>query len=336
MPGGFLPYIVYGTVYNTDGTTGIGSGVTITIRNETNNETQTTTTDSNSRYIFDAANFASGYLATDTFTVFVIYTNLEGSGTVTVASDTHTLNITLTSVTTNTAINYTTIQKVWDQLGGLTSSDISARRVLDAIQRSEREIEDFAQTKFVSTTVTQEIYDWNEYTTWKSPEMLRTFNGTDRYDYRYINYNNKIKLKKSPIISITTLQRNTASSDSTDSWSTLTEQTGTGGDYTFEANTAIVSFQQNWPRYGQRAMRVTYVYGYSSVPKSIERLTTLLAAKEILLSQMNNSLFTSSDSFSLEGISMTKSNVMSQYIKTLNEEIYMLWDRIPVSRSEVV
>jgi len=226
-----LPYIVYGVAYDTDGTTALNSA-TIRLRNETNGQIISTTSNSSGQFVLDAANFSSGYLTGDNFNLYVIYANGEDSETISTSEDDHNQNLTLTTVTDSNLINYCTVQDVWDELGDKTSSDITARRIIKAVQRAEAEIDEKAKTKFTSTTITQEIYDFNQYNSWSSPEVLQLWgNAVVRQDHWTANFNDSIMLKGKPIISVTTLQKNTAGSNQTDSWTTLTEQTGISGDY---------------------------------------------------------------------------------------------------------
>ena len=67
-----LPYTISGIIYDTDGSTAVSSA-SVKARNETTNEILTTTSNSSGQYLFDAANFASGYLQTDKVTIYVIY-----------------------------------------------------------------------------------------------------------------------------------------------------------------------------------------------------------------------------------------------------------------------
>lgn len=62
------PYLVYGTLYENDGSTPDASA-SLTIKNETTSETLTTTTNSIGQYIFDCANFTSNYADGDYVTV---------------------------------------------------------------------------------------------------------------------------------------------------------------------------------------------------------------------------------------------------------------------------
>ena len=322
-----LPYPVFGKVYDTSGTL-IGSGTLVKLRNDRTNEIITDYTNSASEYNLDS-NFASGYELTDYFTAYVFSQNAYVESTFLVSSNTHHFDLTLVEVEDSTLIHYTNIQRVFEELDDATSSDISARRIINTIQEAEREIEEKTGMKFSSTTVTQEIYDFNQYTTWQSPERLEWI-GTEslRTDYFNIANRDRMQLRNRPIISITTLQRNTAGETSTDSWETLTEQTGSGGDYVLtESNKSagFVDFIKNKPRNGKRAMRITYNYGYSTTPANVRRLTTLMAVKSIVMSKISRSFFDSPHAISLRGIMIDRTASQKSYMDMINNEIDRLW-----------
>lgn len=326
-----LPFPVFGRVYYTASAL-IGSGTLVKLRNNRTNEIVSDTTTSASEYALDGGNFASGYELTDSLTVYVFSKNAYVESTFLVSSDQHKFDLTLVEVADSTLISYTNIQRVFEELDDATSSDIGARRIVNTIQEAEREIEERTGMKFASTTVTQEIYDYNQYTAWKSPEALEFYGGmSGRNDYFNISVRDRIQLRNRPIISITTLQRNTAGENATDSWETLTEQTGTGGDYVLTEqlkSAGMIDFVKNKPRNGKRAMRITYKYGYDTTPANVRRLTTLLAVKSIVMSKISRSFFDSPHSISLRGIMIDRSQSQKSYMDMINNEIDRLWKSI--------
>ena len=323
-----LPFPIFGRIYDTDGTTLIGAGITVRARNNSTNELLSVTTNSASEYSLDAGNFASGYDNTDKVTVYIIYSNLEAEVTLTISDNKHQFHLTLTTVSDSTLISLTTVQNVYDELDGIGETDITAKRVIRAVQEAESEIEEKSGMKFASTTVTQEIYDWNEYTTYKSAEQLASRVGIGRTDYWNVNFTDVLQLRNRPIISITTLQRNTAGESASDSWETLDENTGSSGDFVLNPtlkSAGLVSFVGDKPRYGKRAVRITYNYGYSTTPKNIQRLATLLAVRTIVLSKISRSIFDTPHGFSLRGIMIDRSGAFSSYIEMISKEIDRLW-----------
>src|SRR3990167_11535251 len=326
-----LPYPVYGKVYDTNSAL-IGADTLVKLRNNRTSEITSDHTNSASEYALDGGNFASGYELTDSLTVYVFSKNAYVESTFLVSSNSHKFDLTLVDVTDSTLISYTNIQRVFEELDDATSSDIGARRIVNTIQEAEREIEERTGMKFASTTVTQEIYDYNQYTTWKSPESLEFYGGmSGRNDYFNVSVRDRIQLRNRPIISITTLQRNTAGENATDSWETLTEQTGSGGDYALteiSKSSGFVDFVKNTPRAGKRSVRITYKYGYSSTPKNVQRLTTLIAVKDILMSKITRSFFDSPHGISLRGIMIDRSNAQESYMRIVDNEIKRLWESI--------
>lgn len=323
-----LPYPVYGKVYDTDGTTLMGAGVTVKIRNNTTNELSTTTTNSASEYALDCANFASGYDNTDKITVYTYSKNLYVETTFNISSNKHNYNLTLETVSDSTLINLTKVQFVYDELDSIGESDIPAIRIIRVIQRAESEIQEHSGISFSSQTATQEIYDINQYNTYFSPERLQEVSNVGRNDFWNVQEADRVYLRRRPIISITTLQRNTSSPSQSDSWETLTEQTGSGGDYvlTDEAKASgFIDFVSKKPVFGKRRMRITYKYGYADVPKNIERLATLMAVRDIVISKISNSFFSSVHPISLRGIMVDRTAAFAQYLSKINEEIDRLW-----------
>ena len=172
-----LPYIIYGNVDDS-----AGSNVTstkVTLRNDTNGETITTTTDSSGNYAFDIANLTSGYDNNDRVTV-VCASGLESaSSSILISSNTHQLDLDLVEEAESADLTYCQVQDVLDELGEKTTSDISYSRLRKIIPRAEAEIDERSDTTFKTTTISKELYDFNQYTTWKSPEQLRSY-GSDQ------------------------------------------------------------------------------------------------------------------------------------------------------------
>jgi len=326
--------MISGTVYDTNGSTPI-NGATVRARNETTNSIISVITDSSGNYVLDAANFSSGYLETDKVTVYVIYTNYDASATLDIANDEHEADLTLTAIADSSLIYYCTVQDVFDELD-ISDSDLTAQRVIKAVQRAEARINEHTQTTFTSTTVT-EYYDFNQYNSVKSPEQMFYLGTTSRRDYWNTNFNNKFKLKQFPIVSVTSLSKNTSSAGQTDSWTALTEQSGSGGDFEIDKITGWVTFMTNIPRYGQRAIKVIYVYGYAIVPKQVERLTILLAVSDIVRMKASSASFNNSENITISELSISNgAGSVSLYLKNLKDEIKEAWEEVGIFNAEMV
>jgi len=322
-----LPYPVNGIITDSNSALVVTK---VVLRNDRTGEKISVTSNASGQYVMDAANLASGYMDSDRITIIVGYGDEEGSDSILISSDTHDVNITTSTIAESADLTYCQVQDVLDELGDKDTDDISYERVRKTILRAESEIDERSGTKFASTTVTQEIYDFDQYTSYKSAEQLRSYS-TDiligsRNDSWNTYFNDKIVMNQRPILSITTMQKNIAGPGDTDNWETLTEQTGTGGDFTIYKDIGVLKFIKNAPPIGARKLRATYAYGYSSVPKIVEKLAILISVKSILQSTSNSSMFDSPDNISLEGISISKGTGGSvTYMNNMNNEINQLW-----------
>ncbi len=328
-----LPYVVSGTITDTDATN--PNGAKVILRNDRSGEKITTTTNSSGQYVFDAGNLSSGYVNTDRLTVICAFGDAKKESSFLISDNAggKTVNLTLVTLAESSDTTYCQPQDVLDELGDKTTSDISFERVRSTILRAETEIDEKSNTKFSSTTLTQEEYDFNQYTAYKSPEQL-VGRGSDiltgtRNDYQNTFFNDRFKLNKAPILTITTLQTNTGPENGTDVWTTRDQQTGSGGDFIVDNDIGLITFVNNVPAYGKRKVRVTYNYGFSSVPKTVERLCILLSVKSILSSKANASQFDSVDSISLPDISISKGTKgATEYLQDIRIEIADLWEKV--------
>lgn len=349
MPG--VPLIIYGQI--TESGSGVNT-ITVKCRNESTNDVGTTYTDSSGLYLFDlsdSVNFPSGWTDGDQVTVYTIYSNFEGSSTITIALPVYgyLTNTALSAVTDSELIYYCTVQDVYDELDAKTSTDISVARVVNAIQRAEGLIDTKTGTSFKSVTVTNETHTADRYSLDISPDYLDTISSMDtlRRDSMAGAVLNRIKTKYSPIISITSLSVNNAGFDAADSWTALTEQTGSGGDYYLEnVDAGIIDFISDYPRLGKRSWKITYAYGYDrtstdrrvqSLLKVVERLTVLLACKSIITTKSTGSMFDSTRDVRIGTIEIKAgAQSSSQYLKSVEPEIEELWKEVGDHGIEVI
>ena len=334
-----LPYPIYGTITDSDSN---NVSTKVVLRNDRTGEKTNTTSNSSGNYVLDAANFSSGYMTTDRVTIIVGYGDEEGESSILISSDTHNIDLTLSAIAESTDCNYCQPQDVLEELGDKTTDDISYERLRKIILRNEAFIEDRTGTKFKSTTFTDETLDFDQYTSYKSAEMLRSYKtdllvGT-RNDSMNTWANDKIKLPYSPLLSITSLYRNSAGKSETDSWEELTEQTGSGGDFIVNYDIGLIQFVDNFPALGMRKVKVSGTYGYSTVPKLVEKLCIYLSVRDVLMSKGNSSQFDTIDSISLGGeVSISKgiSNSVS-YFDWITKEIDKLWEEVGSMINEVI
>lgn len=349
MPG--VPLIVYGQVKESG--TGVDT-ITVKLRNESTNDVAPGTTDSNGLFIFDLSDdnkFPNGYTDGQQLTVYTIYKNFEGQNTFTIALPIYGYNkgITLNGVTDSELIDYTSVQDVFDEMDAKTASDISTRRIVNSIQRAEGLIDIKSNTSFKQVTVTDEVHAVDRYSIDVSPVFMDTISPpfNNRIDYWRSGISNRVKTNFGPLISITSLSINSAGFNSADSFTELTQQTGSGGSFFIsDADAREIDFVSDYPRLGDRSWKITYVYGYDrdstdrrvqSLLFAVERLTILLAAKAIITTKTTGAMFDSTRDVKIGAIEI-KAGAMSggQYLRSIEPEITELWKQIGELRVEIV
>lgn len=255
--------------------------------------------------------------------------------------------------TTGTAsdedVDYCLIQDVYDNLDGKTSSDVSEAIVVSAIQYAEGLIDTRTGTSFIATTESDEVHTADRYSLDVSPDYLDSVSmniNTRRDNLRGV-ITNRIRTKYKPIISVTHLYTNSAGADQTDSWTELTEQTGSGGDFVIEdKNTGTIDILDNYPRIGKRSWKITYVYGYDQessdrrvlmILRVVERLTILLACKHIITQKASGTTFDSVSDVRIGSIEVKGGSVgASVYLATIEKEIKELWGELGSMGIEVI
>lgn len=343
-----LPLLIYGQIL--ENSVGVDA-ITVKARNNTTNQVLTTTTNSNGLYVFDLSNATSGWADGQKITIYTIYSNFEGSETVTIALPLYGYeqNIALSAVTDSELIDYCTVQNVYDELDDKTTSDISADRVVNAIRQAEGFIDVKTDTSFKSVTVTDEVHTVDRDNIEISTDFLDTVASmsTLRRDSWGGAVNNRVRTNFRPIISVTSLSYNTAGYSLADSWTALTEQTGSAGGYIIEDKTAgIIDFLTTFPRIGKRSWKLTYIYGYDrsssdrrvvAMLRVIERLTILLSVKYILSAKGTGNSFDSGRSVTIGKISLSSGSVSSStYINVVQREITELWKHVHELGVEVI
>lgn len=346
-----VPLIIYGEI--TESGTGVNA-VTVKIRNETTNEVGTVTADSNGLYIADLSdtnNFPSGWADEQQITIYTIYKNFEGQETITIALPLYGYqqDVVLSAVTDSELVNYCTVQDIYDELDAKTSTDISADRIIKAIQRSEGLIDLRTNTFFTQVTRTDEVHTGDRYTLDVSPDALDSFASTTtlRRDSWGSSISNRVKTEFKPIVSVSSLSYNTAGPIESDSWTELTQQTGSGGDWYLEDSDAgIIDFLTIYPRIGKRSWKLTYITGYDrtstdrniiSMLKVVERLAIVLTTKAIITTKSTGSMFDSTVDVRIGSIEL-KSGALSskQYLSAIEPEILGLWKELGDLGIEVI
>jgi hypothetical protein len=118
--------------------------------------------------------------------------------------------------------------------------------------------------------------------------------GITNFFNSYYGATSHLKLKYSPVLSVTKLEEET----SADTWTERTE--GSGNDFIVVSDG--VRFMKNTPAWKYKNVRVTYKAGYSTTPSQIARISGMLAAA--LLRQILDSAAT--ETIAIGGASVTR------------------------------
>jgi len=175
---------------------------------------------------------------------------------------------------------------------------------------ADKAINDETRTAFTSTTVTDEILDSNGY--------------------------ERFKLPKQPIISVTNFYVDKAGlgSASSPDWEVRTEGRTNAEDFVLLKDEGILQFYTDVPRWGIQNCKTTYVYGYATVPKDVEKLATLLVVRDILRARLADNLYSSQDTIRVGPIEISKSGTQaSTGVIELQKEIDNMWEKVGKFRS---
>ena len=342
-------FLLYGILYDTDGTTPIASA-TVKGRNESTNKTISTTTNADGQYMLDFGNIEDGWTEGDLFTAYVRYTNYDDDVTVTSSADVpySEQNLTLELVQDSDEINYCTIQDIYDELDGKTTSDISISRVLKSIQRAEGRIDNRTDTSFKVVTITDEVHTGDRYSLDTSPDQLDTFNSiSSRADSMSGGILNRVQLNNKPLIAVSSFSRNSAGPSEADSWTALTEQEGSSGDfYVEDKDSSVIDFLSDYPRFGKRSWKCSYTYGYDPtstvrrtqmILKLVERLCITLTSQMIITTKASGSIFDSDRDVKIGTIEVKAGSKSSAtYQSSLKIEIDELWRELGDLGIEVI
>lgn len=252
-----LPYIIPVTVEYPSGTA--LTNIQAILRNQSTDELLTESTDGNGRVVFDCSNFSSGYTVGDVVEYTVSYTAYEGSGshTIIVGGGAAEATLVLSAYPSVPILRYFVPKDLYtyfnlEPFASDSTTGIKSRRLSLIGEGVEADIDSECNTRFDSANaVTTEYHDVED-----TPTKMWW-------------------LRKTPVQSITLVEINTAAEESTATWITLTVDT----DYEHDSETGRLTLltTTNWPEPGHKQLRVTYTYGYSSVPAEIKQLAILMA-----------------------------------------------------------
>lgn len=209
---------------------------------------------------------------------------------------------------------YTTEAKIESYLGESFDSTTtpSTTDITTFISWATSLINDYTGTAFESTAVTDKILDSE---------------GTRRF-----------KLPHRPIISVTSfyVDENNLGGTSTN-WVARTEGRTNTNDFVILGTEGVLYFHNDVPPWGIQNIKVTYNYGYSTVPADVEKLTTLLVVREILRARLADNAYSSQDDITVGPIRISKSGSGSTVgVDELNKEIEELWIAIGRFRTWVI
>lgn len=137
-----------------------------------------------------------------------------------------------------------------------------------------------------------------------------------------------LKLPFNPVIEVDELLMETAGlGASSESWVLLEE--GRGKDFILHVLDGELEFIRRKPAFGSRNVCVSYVYGYAEVPPYITRLATLLVAKRVIETVINDAASSGGGSVSVGNIRVTDPSTFSvSHLKSIKEEIDSFYARV--------
>ena len=271
----YFPYLIYGTVYDSDGTTPVSS-VTVRAKNEVNGTTVSTTSNSSGYYIIDLANSSEGYTYADIVTVSVLYSTYEAYEEHVVTTGGGNVNLTLEAVPNLDMgeLKYFSVQDFYDYFN-YSASDENAP----------------STTQVTKLGLATEAY--------VTGELNNTFDDNDGAYYtltdEYMDCQNEfqkiffIPSKYTPIYSLTKFEVNKISPGQAGTWSDLVALGTDEIDVDLKTGRVVIYDSSNLPVVGARQIRFTLKYGIET-PQDIKLLCILITAKNLSLMTIGRSL----------------------------------------------
>lgn len=154
---------------------------------------------------------------------------------------------------------YCNASDVYDFMG-IDDGKINPNTVNLIIEGVSKDIDSKTNSSFISNTATDEYHDGK---------------GSFRRDYL---------LDHAPIISISSLSTTQDIAGDTTTWDDLTE--GRAYDFIFKTNGRVTILDDDYlPPETEDALKVTYTWGYNSIPNDIRRLAILMSARDLRLAK---------------------------------------------------
>lgn len=175
------------------------------------------------------------------------------------------------------------------------------------ILEASSEIDTITKTTFEAVTVTDEIISYNSDNSAISADK---FDVTGAYGQSPTA--DKIKLPYKNMLTLTSVEYNTAGKEQTPVWESKT--IGYGGDVILDGD-YIKLLKSTYPRQQPASIRFSGTYGDTSMPKFIQKLATRMVALEVMNSQINTEVSQGGGSLRVGDIEITESsNFTSAFI----------------------
>jgi len=241
-----VPFPISGKVYESDGTT-IISNVLVICKNVSNNETQTQLSNSSGEFLFDAANFTSGYSVGNEISIFASYGNYYDEVVFTISGSSKEQNLTLDSLIESKAL-YCSVGEV-RRFTGVKSTEFSDSALYELIKGVTGRIDELTGKTWKGVqTVTDEYYDGDD-------TDILWLNNTD-------------------LVAVTSLSIDDNQDGTYTPITVAKVYVYPEGYICLDRNAEITSFVAAGPK----AVKITYTYGNESPSESVKELAKLMVA----------------------------------------------------------
>jgi len=213
---------------------------------------------------------------------------------------------------------YTTISEISAELGGfsLTASSVpTSTQVESWISDAEKEVNEVTGRVWESTTITSSAYEYADY-----------------------HGNGRIILQNAPVISVESVEYDSDGiGAASTAWSTITEGRLDTNGFVLYKEEGLLNLHSSTGKQvptGLQNVRITYTYGYSTVPLHIKRITTLIVAKRLILSVANKAGSEEGGSISVGTISVDDpNNYVSNHLSRVSEELTYQFNKVKQTRT---
>jgi hypothetical protein len=180
-----------------------------------------------------------------------------------------------------------------------------------------------ASTAFSSSTIPSEdtVWNWIDEESRVIDAMTGQIFSNQVVSSAYIDYDGEqvLRFPQAPLVSIDKVEYNSGGL-SEPSWTELEE--GFGKDFLSYLDLGEIEFINKTYTPGSKKFRLSYTYGYGSIPAEIQRIATLMVAKRTLLSLASNQANTEGGSIQIGTIHITDpTNYSINYLNTMDNTI---------------